>query len=117
MPHLTIEHSANILETDFAEALLARCHDILSTSLPSNIENFKSRVVRHEIFRVGAGSGAFVHVTLHILPGRSDAVRQTVYTALADLMREAFARSLKERGAQITLNIVDLASDYVKITA
>lgn len=105
MPHILIEHSAN-LRAPAAEALGA-LHDLLVPIGPFGIDDFKSRVIRCETYRVGDGdaSRAFVHATVGVLDRRSDEVQVQVADATLAWLRATFTPSLGALDADLTVEV------------
>ncbi len=116
MPHLILEYSDNIIESDFIE-LLQRCHTLLTRLLPTQLESCKSRVLKHAVYCVGDGKpqNAFVSVTLKIMPGRSADTLESVSAELMKLFKTHFSASLKTLICQITLEIVEISNFYSKL--
>ena len=112
MPHFILEHSSNV-KTDFSQ-LFKQCHDILAKGLPTDLSHCYSRAIPCEVFYVadGAADKAFVHVTLKIMPGRTKDTLQTVGKNLLEALKKAFAESAKKFNIAISLQIVELHSDF-----
>ncbi|MFT4174977.1 MAG: hypothetical protein QM639_20570, partial [Rhodocyclaceae bacterium] len=77
MPHLIIEYTDNLAPAFDAGAVVRAANRSLIDSGEFEADNIKSRAVPLAVFRVGDHDGghAFVHAHLHILPGRSEALR------------------------------------------
>ena len=86
MPHIILEYSANVIESDFS-GLFKECHQLLANQLPTQIKSCKSRAIKCLNYYVGEGiaDSAFVHVTLKIMPGRSQEVLQAAGQGLLAL--------------------------------
>lgn len=119
MPQLTVEFSSNILEKKSLSNLLKNCHEIIAEHLPTKIESCKSRAHECQIYCVGDGQpdNAFVHVSLKVLPGRSDEQKTVVANKVMDKLKEYFADSLSKFKLQITLEIEDLQTTYFKFAS
>jgi len=112
MPHLEIEYSANLIDLDPAPALRAAV-EALAGMGEYDMPTTKARIRRVDDFSVGhPDSGeAFVAITVAILPGRSDDLRQRTSRAIT----EAVAAVLPQRpGTQVSTEIRELAS-YTKV--
>lgn len=116
MPHLTLEHSANLAAFD-AQALLLTLNESLATS--GHFENeldIKSRGLRREAFQVGTSSAprAFVHATLSILSGRTlDTRRALTERVLAVLKAHCVAPSGTH--LQLSVQLVEMEREsYAK---
>lgn len=121
MPHLTLEHSAN-LEPIPGEAPLAALVDRLADALIAQrdadgqavypIGGVRVRAIACAPFRVADGSvadAAFVHARLAIGAGRSDAVKRATGDALFDAIKAHFATRFAARGLALSLEIVEFA--------
>jgi 5-carboxymethyl-2-hydroxymuconate isomerase len=113
MPHLVLECSANVPDEPDFDLVLRRLHDAMTTAGPFDLANVKSRVVRHERFRVadGAPDRAFVHLSVAVLAGREPAVLQGTARALLAVLEESFPRARAERRCDITLEIREMRRD------
>ena len=115
MPHLILEYSANVIEPNFSE-LFRECHQLLASQLPTKIENCKSRTIKCLNYYVGEGiaDSAFVHVTLKIMPGRSQAVLQTAGQGLLALLKKYFSESCQQLNLGFSVEINELTLPYAK---
>lgn len=119
MPHLTLEFSANIIEKNNLAALFPSLHKILATTLPTNINGCKSRAIECEQFYVGEGApnSAFIHVTLKVLPGRTPEHLQELGQIIMNELKQYFQASLTKLKLQITLEILEISTNYFKIVS
>jgi len=103
MPHLTLEYSANLPDSIEWPAVLGAVHRALVALDLFQVEDLKSRAVRHGQVLVGDGSmtTAFAHLTVNILSGRAPDVR----TAISHRCLEALQEQLAPVGARIRLDI------------
>lgn len=115
MPHLTLEYTDNIIENDFS-ALFPRVHAVLVNTLPTQLDNCKSRAICLDNYCVASGSeaNAFVACRLRILSGRSEQVIAKVQRQLMALLEEHFATSLQTLALQISIEVSDISEYYVK---
>ncbi len=118
MPHLTLEYTGNLAELDVRRTLVS-----LNTALMES-GHFEGRDIKCRAFRLSDylvgdsfGAGAFAHVTLRLLSGRSTEVK-------ADLARRllgALTDSARRNGAtavQLTVEVYDLERlSYAKAIA
>lgn len=114
MPQITLEHTANILDTlDFKTVLLA-IHQTVHDVTGVNIENCKSRARQLEYYLVGSGGSekAFVGVDLYLLEGRSDDIKRALGQAVLDLLTTFFPQSIAKLDLQITVKVDDICKDY-----
>lgn len=120
MPQFTLEYTSNITQPIDFQALFANFHGILSEQGGVRIKNCKSRAVRRDEFRIGAGeaNGAFVHVDLLLAEGRSQDWMQRIGGALLAALEAMFEPSKQILDLQITLYIRDLRRErYFKYPA
>lgn len=108
MPHLILEHTANLPDPVASGALFRRLHEILADVGGIDIGNCKSRAVRREDFLIGNGQTdeGFVHLDVRFLEGRPEALKQELGGRLLEALREAYAGA--RRPLQITVEIGDI---------
>lgn len=84
MPHITVEYSDHIAASlDFPE-MLSALHADLADKETIDINAIKTRARASEFSIVGDGRSAsgFVHITLRLLPGRSEILRAEMAKSL-----------------------------------
>lgn len=113
MPHLTLEHSRNVAETDRLEDLFAELHRSLADIAGFNLHDCKSRVQRADTFFIGEGGHkqAFVHLQIRSYAGKSAETKHAMSTAALGLLREWFQGSAGRLELQITVEIGDVDED------
>ena len=113
MPHLVLEYSANVPDEPDLDLALRRLHEAMTTAGPFDLANVKSRVVRHERFRVadGAPDRAFVHLTAAVLAGRDPEVLRATAEALLAVLRDTFPRARAERRCDLTVEVREMRGD------
>lgn len=82
MPHIIVEHSANLTASVQESGLLQKLHQVVTDSGLFAPEAVKARSIAFEQMVLPAGKQSFVHVTVSILEGRDDAKRSTLSDAL-----------------------------------
>jgi 5-carboxymethyl-2-hydroxymuconate isomerase len=111
MPHLTLEYSAN-LQTDvgalcqeLAATLVAQRDDHGAAVYP--IGGVRVRALRCDDYCIadGAPDAAFVHGTLKVAAGRSDAVKRATGDALFEAMKRRCELEFAARGLALSLEI------------
>ena len=112
MPHIVIEYTANL-------GAQARIPELLKTVNQTMIAQdgvfptggIRSRALRLDDYRMadGAADDAFVHVTLKIGSGRSEAVKKQVCDALFDALKAHFAELYEQRYLALSLEIVEFS--------
>jgi 5-carboxymethyl-2-hydroxymuconate isomerase len=119
MPHLTLEYTNNVgSEIDFHEIFTA-FHGILVDVGSIDIGNCKSRAILLDDYLIGAGSpkGAFVHLEVRLLEGRSVDVKREMGSRFLELLGEYFATPLAKSELQITVQIMEMQKDgYFKLS-
>ena len=110
MPHCILEVSDNLLDSPDWQDLLGAIHrTLVGTGLFSEAD-LKSRVIRHDTFRVadGAPDRAFVTLDVQILEGRPDEVKARISDVLLPVLAGAFPRSAAGMKLNITVQVSDL---------
>ena len=105
MPHLVLDHSANIALPDDLPSLLLSLHRILADTGGIHIGNCKSRVYRADSWLIAEGDQpeGFVHLNIRFVAGRSTETRRQISRqCLAQL--EAALLPINETPLQITVN-------------
>ncbi len=117
MPHIILEHSANIPLPGNAQDLLKDLHDtLISCHTSYNMIDIKSRIITHENYRVSDGTReqGFVHLQLAILPRDPD-VRKSTAEKLGARLQELLAPSLAGKNYAISVETRELdKNSYVK---
>ena len=93
MPHIIIEHSANVADLTDMDALVAAVHRAaLDDGLPA-LDALRTRAAPRDHYRIADGDPAygFVYVTARIGPGREPETIQRFLTRLIDTVDEVLA--------------------------
>jgi len=108
MPQISLEYSANLPGEIASEELLLALHRILKEVGGLRIGNCKSRILPAARFLVGEGErgGAFVHLDVRFLEGRSPEVKRALGEALLAALLEVYGGC--GEGLQITVEIADI---------
>lgn len=124
MPHIVLEISENLSfeqEDDHAnKILLNQIHLILTEMLPTDINNCKSRIIKHKDFYAGDGSSsnAFAHLSIKIMPGRTEqllkSVGENIIRTLENHYNKFSSRLTIKLNTQISLEITELSACYFK---
>lgn len=117
MPQLVLECTDNVLESNLSE-LLQDIHNLLTVELPTDLQSCKARIIKHSEYLVGNGhsKNAFVHLAVHVLPGRTPEKLDAIGNAILGVLQRKFQQSLSELNLQITVAIQDLPSVYKKVS-
>ncbi|STX29688.1 5-carboxymethyl-2-hydroxymuconate Delta-isomerase [Legionella beliardensis] len=116
MPHLILECSDNIDIKAAVMPFFAQAHSLLERLLPTQLSSCKSRFICHNMFYLGSGqvNNAFVHLTLKILAGRSDATKEYVGRELLSLMKKLFQQDNRALNLEFSIEIIETSSPYFK---
>ena len=115
MPHIILELSDNIIESQY-DSILLQINKILVDNLPAKLDSCKGRVIIHKNFLVGDGSkyNAFIHVNVDVLAGRSDEVLELASKKIINLLPLLFKESIKSLNPAISVSIGILPKAYQK---
>jgi 5-carboxymethyl-2-hydroxymuconate isomerase len=110
MPHLVLECSANVPDEPDIHRVLRALHEALAAAGPFDLANVRSRVVRHDRFRVADGSPAraFVHLTASVLAGRDPEVLRRAGEELLAALRQAFPRAAASGTCDLTVELREM---------
>lgn len=115
MPHIILECSDNIVESDL-KTLLQQIHQLLSEKLPTDLVSCKSRVLRHTEFVIANGDAkqAFVHLAIAVMKGRSQALLDSVSVLLLEQLAATFKQSAAQFELHLSVEIRELSDVYHK---
>lgn len=117
MPHLILEASSNIVETnDKIKQTLQKCQNLLVEKLPTQLTSCKSRLILHDVFILGDNQerNAFVHLSVKLLKGRSAELLRETSTSLQSLLYSEFNKSATQLELGISVEITELNDSYAK---
>ncbi len=115
MPHIILEASANVMETNGKiSQILSDCQDLLVKKLPTKLENCKSRAILHDIYVLGDNNpnNAFVHLTVKILKGRAPELIKEISLELQQILKEGLHKSKEHLQLAISVEIAELNDSY-----
>jgi 5-carboxymethyl-2-hydroxymuconate isomerase len=114
MPHITLEHSTNIVEKNNLIDLLSQINHFLHENLPTELNFCKGRAVAQHSICLGDGDpkNAFVHLNLKVLPGRTPEKLNEVGNGIINILAEYFQQSAQQLNLQITLEIEELQNYF-----
>ena len=120
MPHLVIEHSADIQNLQI-QNLQKEIQDIMS-KVEGNFDpdQCKCRSVSFAEYLVGnpnQNTSSFIHITLKVLTGRTAEVRKNLSQKIAEFTKIFFTNlNLKTSRCEISVDLVEMdAQTYQKI--
>jgi 5-carboxymethyl-2-hydroxymuconate isomerase len=116
MPHLSLEVSANVAKGVSPERVLRELVSVISGFDTIDSASVKAYFTRREDWAMGDGAApGFVHLSVAILSGRPAALRQEMAAGLYEVLRSAFASSLSDALAAITVEIREMDREtYIK---
>lgn len=117
MPHIILEYSKNIDHDLNVNPFFDKLHQILEAELPTQLSSCKSRCVINDIFYVGNGhqNNAYAHLTIKILPGRSDKNKEQLGKIIIKSMDDFFKKYNSRLNLQLSVEILDLPQHYYKM--
>ena len=120
MPHLLLEHSANLTPPLEAAEVMPPLVRLLVELAGVDPANCKGRVVRHDDYHVGDGDPrrAFVHLALRLLAGRPETVKAELGRRALAVLRSWSRDAAAGLDLQVTVEVRDLdRALYFKATA
>ena len=112
MPHFIIEYTSNIKNEANIAGLLKSINDVLiSRNDIFPIGGIRSRAIELYDYRVADGSGddAFVHATLKIGAGRSEADKRMVCDELFEVIKEHFKELFEKRYLALSMELIEFS--------
>jgi 5-carboxymethyl-2-hydroxymuconate isomerase len=116
MPHITIEHSDNLIFGNDWKKLLSDCHDILVTELPTTLSSCRSRIISTQYYYVADGQkpNAYIAITIKALAGRSDEALtkagKLIFTHVLSYVKDLNPHA----DIECSVEMADLAPIYIK---
>ncbi len=104
MPHIVIEHSANVAAHGDIDELVERVHDAATDDGLPPADGLRTRAVARSSFRIADGdpAWAFVAITARIGAGRADAEKRRFLDRLVEVA-DAWVREVE--GLAIALSV------------
>ncbi len=90
MPHFVIEHSADLDRDDAIDRAIELCHEAGAQSGVMNPNDIKARALSYRRFRFAGGIESFIHVTVSLLEGRTDAQKEALAVLVRDRLSARF---------------------------
>lgn len=114
MPHIVVEYTDNLKDDARIPVLLKTINDTLIAQggvFPTG--GIRSRAIELCDYRVADGveDDAFVHVTLKIGAGRSDAAKKAACDALFDAIKAHFAELYARRYLALSMELTEFSED------
>lgn len=114
MPHIVVEYTDGINRAVDIPKLCSALHDDLATRESVDIHAIKTRALLVQYTIVGDGDepDRMIHITLRLLPGRSDDLKCEMTQGLANVARDI---AHHDDRITITAEIVDMhGPSYIK---
>lgn len=113
MPHIVVEYTDNLGADARIPALLKTINDtLIAQDGAFPIGGIRSRALELHDYRVADGadeSDAFVHITLKIGAGRSDAVKKKACDELFEAVKAHFAEVYARRGLALSMELIEFS--------
>lgn len=113
MPTLRFEYTDNLKLKDKLQPFFKLIHDELVSLIKTDLGTCRSLVTAYSDYRVGDGSSenAFIQVTIHILPGRSEELRKKLGAVLFEKINTYFQEEITQLKTQVRVYVqeTDLA--------
>lgn len=119
MPQILLEYTDNISERPDFKMLLLSLHFLLQDLASAELAACKSRVKELTNYCIGDGGEqqAFVHLSIGLLAGRSQEVKDQVGNAASQLLQKHFQNSYGNYATQISVQILEMPKElYFKVT-
>ncbi|WP_406351620.1 5-carboxymethyl-2-hydroxymuconate Delta-isomerase [Streptomyces sp. NBC_00658] len=119
MPQITVERSPGLDHVDWNAFALA-LHPVVVEVAAARIEACKTRVLRTEdevvgdVAATGTGGPAIVHITLALLPGRSDETKAELTEAVLELLHKHIEPTDGVSTVHASAEVRDLDPSYRK---
>lgn len=89
MPHIRIEHSKEIADAIYIDNLARELHELLGEQESIEPNNVKTRSIQVDNVYLGKDiEQNFLHITVQLLPGRSDELKDEIAEALFNRTKE-----------------------------
>ena len=110
MPHIVVEHSANLAQRTDLEALAKTVHEAALATGVFPLGGLRTRMAAREIYVIADGDpdNAFAHMTLYMGHGRDQATKQQVGEELFRVLCEALAPVFDTSPLAISFEIREL---------
>lgn len=110
MPHLIVEYSSNLDDSVDVPGLVRDLHQCMIDSKVADIEAFRTRAERRDLFFVADGNpkNAFVHVVARLRIGRPEDQRKKLADALLAVVDKRLERAYAAHPTAITVEIEEI---------
>ncbi len=114
MPHLIVEHDKNLDSLIEMNTLSKGLHKCLAKQETVKLENIKTRTITASNVVIGDNQKKhFIHITLLLLPGRSEDLKKTIGERLLEKTESILKESnIEVKLTSLSLQITDLNHYY-----
>ena len=113
MPHIVVEYSSNLRDGGDLPSLLKKINaSMIAERGPDGpifpAAGIRSRAIAVDDWCVADGSNAddaFVHLTVRIAKGRTDAQKRQAFDAVFEIVKEHFASIYATRGLALSMDV------------
>jgi 5-carboxymethyl-2-hydroxymuconate isomerase len=120
MPHIIVENSHNFAKNnifDFGQKIIKTMSELEGNF---DLEQCKFRNLAFDNYFVGSSkedSSSFIHITIKIMSGRSDEIKNNLAVKVFALAKDFFNSQNSQQRFDISVDIVDMdRNSYQKIT-
>ena len=114
MPHVIVNHSANLTDLD-SKQLLQQINTALVATDLFVAHDIKARLFKDDIFLIGLNETeeAYIHVKLYLLSGRTELQKQTAGQALLHILEQkSYLKSEAKCSIQLCVEVIDMPKEY-----
>lgn len=112
MPHCIIEYSNNLKKSLEPSKLVSVVHQAAAESNLFDLEDIRSRALGFDDYQLQADKNSFIHVTLRIMIGRSEAQKNHLSSIVISALEK-----LELTSVVLSVEICDIdKSTYAKVT-
>ena len=116
MPRITFEYTENLEIQDKIDAFIKEVHEDLVRIIQTDLFTCRTTTHRHKNYLIGDGDikNAFIQLSIKILPGRTDLVKNKLGTLLLDKINSRFSEEIQRLKTQVRIYLteVDIAYYY-----
>ena len=87
MPHFVFEYSRQNCDAKTVKKLLATAHEVGAASNVMSADDIKARAIGYDDFQFAGDIDSFVHVTIRLLEGRTDAQKESLSVQMRTRLR------------------------------
>lgn len=110
MPALSFEYTANLAIDEKIRSFLLETHQTLVEIIKTDLTTCRSSIMRVADFVIADGDPkhAFIKLTINMLPGRTEEVKNLTGKTLLKKIHTVFSEEIKQFETQIRVYLVDI---------